>query len=420
MRNLHRIHPAHLRGLTRARLGRTAAPLGLSRRDTLRMGGLAAAGLALAGCGVGGQQRQADTAEDYWADREETGGVRFANWPLYMDSERTQLQQFTEATGIEVSYSEAVQENASFFGQIQPLLANGDSIGYDMFVLTNGFELSKLIELGYLAPLDHGRLPNLAEYVGESYRTSTYDPGNRYTVPYASGITGIAYNPDYVDREITSIADLWDPAFAGRVGMLADAQEIANFGLLLNGVRPDASTPEDWEAAADRLREQRDAGIVRAYYDQDFIQPLTNGDLWMAMAWSGDIFQQNAEEGTNLKFVVPDEGATLWTDNMMIPYTSEAPVDALRLMDFLLDPEIAAGLTEYINYVSPVPATHDVLTDWARAEDGSERGEELAEIAESPLVFPQDADYERLHNYVSLPPEEQEEFSSLFHAITQA
>ncbi|MCY9787577.1 spermidine/putrescine ABC transporter substrate-binding protein [Nocardiopsis sp. EMB25] len=412
--------PSLLRGLTRRRQRGSLAVPGISRRSTLQAGGVAAAALALSACGVGGQQRDAEPVEDYWGDKERTGSLRFANWPLYMDSERTQLQQFTEATGIEVDYKEDVQEAAPFFGQIQPKLANGDDTGYDLIVLPNGFELAKLIELGYLAQLDHTRLNNYADYAGEIYKNTAYDPGNKYTVPYTSGITGIAYNPEYVDREITSIADLWDPAFEGKVGMMADAQEIANFGLLKNGVNPADSTREDWEAAAEALREQRDAGIVRAYYGQDFIQPLTNGDLWMTMAWSGDIYQQNAEEGTNLKFVVPDEGATIWTDCMMIPYTSQAPVDAIELMNFLYEPEIAAGLTEYIAYITPVPYVQEVMGEWADAEGDSERGQALREMAESSLVFPTEAEYQRLHNYVNLAAEDQEGFASLFHAITQS
>jgi spermidine/putrescine transport system substrate-binding protein len=403
-------NPTWLRGMTQSRP---------SRRGFLKLSGLAATGMALGACGVGGQRQEAVAADEFWTGKKSTGNLRFANWPLYMDSERTQLKQFTKATGIKVDYREDVQENAAFFGQIQPQLANGSDIGYDLMVLTNGLELSKLIELGYLAPLDHQRLPNFAENAGKSYKDTTYDPGNKFTVPYASGITGIAYNPEFVDREITSIADLWDPAFKGRVGMMADPQEIGNFGLLLNGVDPAKSTEDDWQAAADKLKQQRDSGMVRAYYDQDFIQPLTNGDIWMAMAWSGDIFQQNAEEGTNLKFVVPDEGGTIWTDLMMIPVTSQAPVDALELMNFFYQPEVAAGLTEYINYVPPVPAAQDVLREQAKAAGGEDK-ERLNELVNSPLVFPGEDDYAKLHSYVTLDPGQSDAFTSKFQAITQA
>ena len=414
-----RLNPALLRGLTRARRSPLALP-GPTRRRTLQAGGAAAAVLALSACGVGGQQRDPAEDEDFWADKERTGDLRWANWPLYMDAERTQITQFTEATGIAVDYKEDVQEAASFFGQIQPKLAAGDDIGYDLMVLPNGFELARLIELGYLVPLDHTRLPNFAEYAGEIYKNSTYDPGNRYTVPYASGITGIAYNPEYVDREITSVQDLWDPAFEGKVGMFADPQEIANFGLLANGVVPAESTREDWEAAAETLREQRDAGVVRAYYDQDFIQPLTNGDLWITMAWSGDIYQQNSEEGTNLEFVIPEEGATLWTDNLMLPFTTQAPVDAVELMNFLYEPEIAASLTEYISYISPVPYAQEVLAEWAEGGSDGDRADALRAMSGSALVFPTEGDYQNLHNFVVLDTDQQDEFSGLFQAVTQS
>ncbi|MFW5416099.1 spermidine/putrescine ABC transporter substrate-binding protein [Nocardiopsis sp. CNT-189] len=408
---MSRTDPALRRGLTRARP---------SRRSVLGAAALAAAAAALPGCSVKGQGAgRTPATEAYWKGRKSTGSLSFANWPLYMDAERTQLKEFTEATGVEVDYDEAVQENHSFFGKIQPMLADGASIGYDLMVLTNGIELTKLVELGYLAPLDHDRLPNFAEHAGAKYKEAEYDPGNRFTVPYTSGITGIAYNPAYLDREITSIADLWDPEFAGKVGMMADPQEIANFALLLDGTAPADSTGKDWEKAVRRLEEQRDAGIVRRYYQQDYIQPLTNGDVWLSMAWSGDVFQQNAEEGAGLEFIIPEEGATLWSDLMMIPITAAAPVDAIMLMDFLYDPETAAGLTEYINYITPVPEAQEILRGEA-AEASGEDGEFLADLVESPLVFPTEQDYARLHNYVPLTLVQEEEFSPMFLSVTQS
>ncbi len=407
---MSRIDRALLRGMTRARM---------SRRGLLGAAGLAAAGAALTGCGVGGQGGKAPESEDFWAGKESNGKLNFANWPLYMDADRTQLKEFTEATGIKVDYDEAVQENHSFFGKIQPKLADGESIGYDLMVLSTGIELAKLVELGYLAPLDHTKMPNFADYAGDKYQDPGYDPGNRFTVPYTSGITGIAYNPEYVDREITGIADLWRPEFEGKVGMMADPQEIANFGLLLNGVAPADSTEEDWEKAADRLKEQRDKGIVRRYYQQDYIQPLTNGDVWLSMAWSGDVFQQNAEEGAGLEFIVPEEGATLWSDLMMIPRTAANPVDALMLMDFLYEPQVAAGLAEYINYIPPVPEVQNILEEKAADASGEEK-EFLEDLVGSPLVFPTEEDYAKLHNYVPLSVDQEESFSPLFLSVTQS
>ncbi|GAB3438805.1 spermidine/putrescine ABC transporter substrate-binding protein [Streptomonospora sediminis] len=409
-RRLNPVQAALARGLTQRRF---------TRRSMLGLTGTAATGLALSACGVQGQGNEQAATGEFWDGKKSNGKLDFANWPLYMDPDKPELKAFTEETGIKVNYDEAVQDTPSFFGKIQPALAQGESIGYDMMVLTNGIELNKLMELNYLAPLDHSKLPNFAENAAQIYKDNSYDPGNRYTVPYASGITGIAYNPEYVDREITSMKDLWDSAFEGKVGMFSDPQELANFGLLYNGVKPADSNERDWIEAADALEEQRKKGLVRRYYAQDYIQPLSKGDIWLSMAWSGDIFQQNVEEGTNLKFVVPDEGATLWSDNMMIPITAENPVDALMLMDFFYDPEIAAGLTEYINYITPVPAARDILRDKAENASGDAK-EALESVADSPLVFPSESDNAKLHNYVPVTTSNEDEFSPLFLAITQS
>ncbi|MFC7326508.1 polyamine ABC transporter substrate-binding protein [Marinactinospora rubrisoli] len=399
------------RGLTRARIG---------RRGALALAGAAAlsSAAALAGCGIPARERPAVDPDAFWADKRSNGRLTFANWPLYMDPDRTPLRRFSDRTGIEVDYREPIQDSPSYFGQIQPRLAAGDSVGCDLMVLTNDRELSTLLRLGYLAPLDHDLLPAFAAHGADAHRHAPYDPGNAYCLPYASGITGIAYDPERVGREITAIADLWDPAFRGRVGMMRDAPEIANFALLLNGVAPAESTPADWDAAAERLRAQRDAGIVRGYYEQDYLRPLTNGDVLLSMAWSGDVFQQNLEEGTRLRFVIPDEGATIWTDNMMIPITAENPLDALMLMDFLYEPDIAADLTEYIAYVSPVPEARELIQERAEQASGAEAAR-LAELAGSPLVFPSADDRARLHSYVVPPPGEDQAFSERFLAITQ-
>ncbi|GAA4595275.1 spermidine/putrescine ABC transporter substrate-binding protein [Planotetraspora phitsanulokensis] len=411
--------PALLRGMTQRRLG---------RRDAFRLAGLSAAGLALAACGVQGKRvakpsssAQAQSAvQQYWSGKVKNGHVDFANWPLYMDPKQPELKQFTDQTGITVTYKEVIQENAGWFAKIQPLLAAGQSIDYDLMVVTNGIQFTQLVELGYLVPLDHGKLPNFAANAGARYKNESYDPGNVYSIPWASGMTGIAYNPKYVDTPPTSYSALWDPKYKGKVGMMADSQEIGNFGMFLLGIDPEKSTPADWEKAAAKLKEQRDAGIVRKYYDQGYVDPLGKGDIWLCQAWSGDIFQKNISEGTDLQFVIPDEGATIWTDNMMIPKTAANPVDAITLMDFFYDPKVAGGLAEYINYVTPVPAAQAVIKSDADAASGDDK-KTLTEIADSPLVFPSDADYAKLRSYRNFKnTDEQKQYENIFQAITTA
>src|SRR5437868_414296 len=345
-----RTDPAFLRGMT------------VSRRDALK---LAAVALSLSACGIAGKKVAApkqNAVADYWTGKKQTGSLRFANWPLYIDKDGKHypsLELFKKETGISVSYTEAIQENGTWFGKIQPQLAAGADIGCDLMVMTNGLQLGKMIELGYLVPLDHTQLPNFAANAAPSVKNPSFDPKNTYTIPWTIGLTGIAYNPKYVD-EVTSMLDLWDPRYKGKVGMIADSQEIANFGMFALGIDPDKSVEADWRKAGAKLQEQRDAGLVRKYYENDYIEALVRGDIWITMAWSGDIFQQVAE-GKNLKFVVPKEGATIWTDNMCIPTTAQNPVDALKLMDFVYQPKVAQMLAEYINYVTPAPAAKALI-----------------------------------------------------------
>ncbi len=409
-----RTNPAFLRGMTQSR--------SVTRRDALRLAGLSAAGLALAGCGVQGKKvapPQKDAVADYWAAKKQNGTLRFANWPLYIDKDGKRypsLEMFTADTGIKVSYQEAIQDNPSFFGKVQPLLASGSDIGYDLMVLTNGIHLGRAMQLGYLAPLDHSKLPNFAANAAQKVKGPTWDPNNTYTIPWTVGLTGIAYNPKYVD-EVKSVEDLWNPKYKGKVGMMSDSQEIANFALFSLGVDPDKSTETDWRKAGEKLKAQRDAGLVRRYYENDYVDALARGDVWITMAWSGDIFQQVAE-GKDLKFVIPQEGGTIWTDNMCIPKTAQNPVDALKLMDYVYQPKIATMLVEAINYITPVPATKDLVLADAAKKTGEEK-KALEQLANSPMIYPAESDMARLRSYKTLTPAEEKVFESIFQPITQ-
>jgi spermidine/putrescine transport system substrate-binding protein len=406
-------HPAAVRGLTQRRLG---------RRDALRLSGLSALGLALSACGVKGQGAPAvsaapDAIAKYWAGKTKNGKVNFANWPYYMDPKKPELKKFTEQTGITVNYQEVIQEMAPWFAKVQPQLKAGQSIGYDLMVITNGIQFKQFKDSNFLAPLDHSKLPNYKANAGAKYKNEAFDPGNAYSVPWTSGITGIAYNPDKIKRPITKLADLWDPAHKGKVGMFSDTQELGNFGMMLLGIDPEKSTPDDWDKAATRLKEQKSAGIVRNYYDQSYIDALGKGEVWITQAWSGDIFQKNVSDGTNFKFVIPEEGGTLWTDNFAIPITATNPVDAIILIDFFYQVPNQASLTEYINYVSPVPAAQEQIRKDAAKKSGEDK-KYLEDVAKSPLVFPTEADYAKLHYYRDFATvAEQQEYQKTFEPI---
>ncbi|MGN9838747.1 ABC transporter substrate-binding protein [Nonomuraea sp. H19] len=392
-----------------------------TRRDFFRITGLSATGLALAACGVQGQKAappKADAVQDFWSKQTKHGKVVFANWPEYMPEDKAPLEKFKQATGISYEYKEVIQENAEFFGKVDPVLRAGQPLGYDIVVMTNGIQLQHMIELGYCVPLDHSKLPNFQANAGQKYKERAYDPGSQYTVPYTSGVTGIAYNTKYVKEDITSIESLFDPKYKGRVGMMSDAQEIGNFGMFALGIDPEKSTEADWRKAGEKLKAQRDAGIVRKYYDQSYIDAVSKGDVWLTMAWSGDVFQRQLA-GEPVKFVVPEEGGTIWTDNMLIPKGAANPLDALMLMDYLYQPAVAAELDEFIQYVTPVPAVQDLLREKAKTAKGEDK-KALEDMVGSPLMFPAEADYAKLRSYTKLTTQQEQVFNPIFQSITQA
>jgi spermidine/putrescine transport system substrate-binding protein len=410
------IDPAWLRGATQRRF---------SRRDVLRYAGIGGGALAassvLSACGVGGGKAEKTDEKSFWDGKTQAGELVFANWPLYIDKAKGKhpsLDLFTERTGIKVTYKEDIQEMPSFWGRIQPVLAAGQSTGYDLMVLTNGIYLDKALEANYLIPLDHTQLPNFNANAGPAIKNPSYDPGNKYTAAWQSGITGIAYNPEFIDGEITSIQDLYNPKYKEKVGMFADNLDLPNFALLGIGVSPEDSTPDDWQTAADKLKEQ--APLVLKYYEQGYIKPLAEGDTWISMAWSGDIFQTNLERDADkqLKFLVPEEGGLIWTDNLCIPIGAEHPVDALKMIDFAYDTEIAAMIAEWVNYITPVPGAQSVIEADAAKAKGGDRSY-LESVAESPLVFPTSDMVAKLHNYRVLTDAEEKQWNSIFEPIYQ-
>lgn len=392
----------------------------LTRRNFLRAAGVGAAGLTfpslLAACGgdEGTSDATGGAREFDWSAYEETGSFTFGNWPFYIDKGKVDgergypsIARFTDDTGIEVDYREVIEDYGSFFTQIQPILEADQRTGYDLIMMSFPRWLPQMRDLGYLIPLDHTQLPNFDEYVDDKYKDPTWDPGNAYGAPYFSIMTGIGYNIDLTGREITSLEDLFSDEFAGKVGMLIGVPEdLPNLALLAVGAEPSESTPDDWQRAADLLTQQRDDGIVRKYYGQSYINELQNGNIAVSMAWGPDIFQSNLSGFPNLRFAIPDEGGLLAVDTLCIPKGAEHPVDALTYINYIYQPEIQAMMTSWVQGVPPVSAAKDVL-----AETG------FADLAESPLIFPDQETYAKLHEYRSLTPAEQEEFDDLFLPI---
>jgi spermidine/putrescine transport system substrate-binding protein len=410
------VDPALLRGLTQRRI---------SRRDALKYGGMGTLAAFLAACGVSGTQTPQRTPAGADLNRiygkGKTGILDFANWEDYIDldakGESPTLNQFETQSGIKVNYKTVINDNNPFLARIIPSLQAGQPSGYDLIVISNGGPIERMIKLGFLTPLDHRRLPNFARYAGPGVKDPAFDPDNRYTVAWQSGFTGIGYNSKVVKTPPTSFKDLLNPAYRGRVGMFSNNQDLPCPALVDMGFDVQTSTPDQWRQAGDVLTRQRDDGIVRKYYDQSYIDALKNGDTVITQAWSGDIFIESAPKDiggggySELKFVLPQQGGILWTDNMAIPLHAEHPVDAITFMNFVYDPKVAAQLADFIWYVSPVPAAREVVLN--ELEDPP--------VANSPLIFPSLEDQQKAHKYkVFKDAAEEEEWNSVFQPIFTA
>jgi len=414
------IDPAFLRGLTQRRI---------TRRTALQGAGAASLAAFLAACGIGSKNQPAAHTNWVWDKATKAGVLDFGNWPYYIDTGKDakgkpiypSLEKFTKDTGIKVNYSEAIQDNDSFFAKAAPSLLLGKPIGYDIIVVTNGIFLTNYLNQHWLTELDPSKLPNFAKYAAPRVQARAFDPGNRFTIPWQSGLTGIGYNPKLTGRDITSFADLFDPKFAGKVGMFSGNQDTGNLALVGLGIKPETSTPKDWQKAADKLKQQRDAGIVRKYYDQSYLAALGRGDLVISMAWSGDIFQANKSAGNeDLKFVVPSEGGVIWTDNMCIPLYAAHPLDAITYMDYVYQPAVAAALAESIDYITPVPDAKQAIEQHAAQTTDAAAKAALLLTSESQLVFPPEDVLNHTSYYRVLDTSEARQWNDIFNAVILA
>ena len=331
------------------------------------------------------------------------GELKVAHWPLYIDrakgGARPTLEAFEKETGIEVDYRENITDNQEFFAKLVPLFRAGQDTGYDLVALSD-WVVGLMNEAGWAEALYADELPHVGKNLLPAFRDPPYDPGNAHSVPWQGGVTGIAYDPNLTGFEISRFEDLWDERLAGHVGMLTEMVDTVSLTLLMQGVEPIEATPDDVQRATEKLAEQRDAGIVRAYLGQGYIDELTNGNTWATMAWSGDVFYNKFLGGfPQIEFVVPEEGGMLWVTPLEIPALAQHPTDAHLFMDWFHQPEIAVQVTDWVLYMTPVDGVQDLMRQKAEeSKGGTARYYET--LAESPLLFPPEDPLEaNLHPY---------------------
>ena len=303
----------------------------------------------------------------------------FSNWPLYIDEDGKKyptLEDFQKQSGIKVTYNTDVNGNNEFFAKVRNQLGACEPIGRDIFVLTD-WMAARVIELGWIQELDMANMPNVEANLVDSLESPTWDPDRKHSVPWQSGLTGIAYNAKYTG-EVSSFEELVTRAdLKGKISLLSEMGDTMGFVLKLVGADPDDFSDDEWARPLDRMEEIVASGQVRQFTGNDYTRPLNNGDIVACEAWSGDVIAMQYDN-PDIKFVAPTEGLSLWSDNMMVPNKADHKANAEKLMNYYYDPEVAARLAAWVNYICPVKGAEEAM---AKIDDS---------LVGNPLIFPTD------------------------------
>jgi len=392
----------------------------VSRRTVLR--GMSLSALAVAGGGALGacgtpsarQTEESCVSEDLSAQEKE---LIFSNWPAYIDRAFVErdgkkvnisptLQDFTKQTGIDVTYNADVNDNIEFFEKVRNQLADCQSTERDLFVLTD-WMAARMIDLGWLQKLDHKNLPNVDANLAESLRSPDWDPDREYSVPWQSGLTGIAYNEELTApvgsfEELVTRSDL-----KGKVTLLTEMRDTMLFMLLITGADPEDFTPDEWATALERLQQVVDSGQIRSFTGNNYLQDLVGGNIAACEAWSGDVILSQYDN-PNIKFVAPEEGLSLWSDNMLVPNKATHKTNAEVLMNYYYDPVVAARVAAWVNYICPVEGAREAMETVA------------PKLVDNPLIFPDQEMLAQTYGFMALDDATAQRYESEFQQVSGA
>jgi spermidine/putrescine transport system substrate-binding protein len=373
-----------------------------SLRKVLAAVGALVASLAIAACGGGGVESSNSNGkvETVKLQGKPKGDLTISNWPLYIDKKT--VPDFEKATGVSVKYIEDVNDNAEFFGKMQPLLAKGESGGRSIFVVTD-WMAKKMYDLGYLQDLDKSAIPNVEKNLVPSLQHPSFDPNRNFSVPWQSGLTGLIVRTDLAPN-VNSICDLFDPKYKGKVDMLTEIPDTVPLVMKCMGVDLQKATVDDWLAAIDKIKGAADSGQVRRFTGNDYARDLTSGDVDFVIGWSGDAVQLQADN-PHIKFVMPKEGCMIFSDNMVIPVGAPNPTAAEAWMNYVYDPKNQAQITDWNYYVSPVSGVKPILQKIDPP------------AAKSELIFPSGKFSAKCDTAPSLSPADLQKVTQAFDAV---
>jgi spermidine/putrescine transport system substrate-binding protein len=395
----------------------------LSRRRFLHGSALAGTAAFLAACGTppqssGGASPSAAASESASASASasaaatpaNSGTLRFANWIGYIDVSEDQstfptLEKFKTETGITVEYADgAVDDNETFFtSDLQAPLEAGQPTEWDIVVVTD-WMVARLARLGWLETIDTSLTPNFVANLAENYKGRSFDPDTNLAAPWQSGMTGIGFDKNKTGDQ-TSLEVFFGDEFKGKLTFLSEMRDTIGLSAIRLGSKPEDLTQEQFDAALAEVQKAIDAGIVRQVTGNSYVEDMAGGSVILAMAWSGDVSTLLVPEqkpDQDFQWALPTEGGMLWTDNMVIPKGSPNKAQAERWIDFYYEPQNAATIEAYVNYVCPVVGAKEVML------------ESDPELANNPLIFPPDDWVSRLHIFRATTADEETSWSEAF------
>ncbi|GAA1163916.1 spermidine/putrescine ABC transporter substrate-binding protein [Nocardioides aquiterrae] len=385
---------------------------GLTRRGLLQGGGAVAfAGVSLAALklpffSVDGAEQ--DPATCRAKDLSETDKkLVISNWPAYIDPKKNKngtFQVFQDRTGITVDYTDDVNDNSEFYAKVRNQLGACEPINRDMMMLTD-WMAARMIGLGWIQPLDPKSIPNVLDNLIDPLRNRQWDPDLTYHAPWQSGLTGIAYNAAKTG-EVKSFEELISrPDLKGRITLLSEMRDTMGFMLKVVGAEPQKFTDTEWENAVDRLRQAVSDGQVRAFTGNEYIQDLAAGNIVACEAWSGDVIQAQFDN-PDIKFVAPEEGLSLWSDNMIVPNLATHQANAEKWMNYYYEPAVAAKLASWVNYICPVKGARQEM----EKIDPS--------LVDNQLIFPDDETLSNTFDFMPLDDQQQVRYEGDWSDVT--
>lgn len=375
-----------------------AVKASLNRRDFLKASGLIAAGLAispalLAACTSGSSSSSSSKS------------IHISNWPTYIgDGQKT---DFEKETGIKLTYTEDINDNDEYFAKISPLLNKDKSINRDGFILTDWMANRIINQVKWAQPLSTSKFPNKKNLVA-ALASPSYDKKRKYSAPWASIIAGIAYNIKQTGKELKTFDDFL--AVSGTKTVLSEMRDTIGLMLMDSNVKLETATMTQIEKEFARLQGLLDSKKIDGVNGNDYLTDLSSGNLAAAVAWAGDAAQLQ-RDNPDIRFMIPESGGTLSSDNFMIPISSDKPDLATEFINYFYDPVVSARWVADVQYISPVIGVADELT---------KMGGDAAKLVDNPLAVPNEDTLKQLQIFPALSEKDEEKFASLTSDVVGA